>query len=141
MTARQEAPLNDSAAGLVGDVLVGFTRLVKGELDLARVEAKRSLRDAAKALATLAFAGILVITAVNVLCGAAISALVRFGMPPMWASVSVGGGLLLIAAGLAFYARHLLSADNLSPNRSFHNLRRDAETLKSMVNPGARSDL
>lgn len=131
----------ENSADLVGQVLVGFGRLVQGELALAQAEAKRGLRDVAKALAIAALAGIFGITALNALSVAAVAALVHLGLSPAWASVTVGLGLLVIGAGLMLYARHLLTPANLAPNRSFQNLRRDAETLKTVVTPNAASNL
>lgn len=140
MTDPSNKSAGDNPASLFGDVLLGFTRLVKGELALARAEAERSLRDAAKALGIMAMAAILGITALTVLSGAMVAGLVGLGMPLHWAAVVVGVGLIAVAAGLVYYALHLLKPANLAPNRSFQNLRRDAETLKTMVTPGATAD-
>ncbi len=140
MTDPSNKSAGDNPASLFGDVLLGFARLVKGELALARAEAERSLRDAARALGILAIAALLGITALTVLSGAMVAGLVRLGMPLHWAAVVVGVGLFAVAAGLVYYALHLLKPENLAPNRSFQNLRRDAETLKTMVTPGATAD-
>lgn len=141
MTALPPDPAGKNPADLVGDVLTGFARLVKGELALARAEAADSLRDAAKALGMVAVAAILIITALNVLSGAAVAGLVHLGIAPAWAALLVGAVLLVLAVGLVQYARHLLNAANLSPRRSFQNLRRDAEIFKSMVAPGAAANI
>jgi cytochrome c biogenesis protein CcdA len=130
----------DNPADLLGQILIGFGRLVQGEVALARAEVKRSLRDAAKAMVAMALAAILGITALNVLSGALVAWLVHLGLSPAWGSVVVGAGLLLAALGIVQYARHLLAPENLSPSRSFNNLRRDAETLKSMVTSDAASN-
>ena len=137
MNERATSSAGETPASLLGDVLLGFTRLVKGELALARAEAERGLRDAAKAAGVLAMAAILLITALNVLSGAVVAGLVRLGLAPHWAAVITGFGLIAVAAALIYYAKHLLTVANLAPNRSVQNLRRDAETLKSMVAPGA----
>ena len=92
MTDPSNKSAGDNPASLFGDVLLGFTRLVKGELALARAEAERSLRDAARALGILAIAALLGITALTVLSGAMVAGLVRLGMPLHWAAVVVGVG-------------------------------------------------
>ncbi len=139
MTTGPHETAGQSPAGLFGDVVTGITRLVKGEIALARAEAERSLHDALGALAIIVIAAILAITALNVLAGAAIAALIAAGLTPVGASLVVGIALLAIAFGMLQYARHRLTPQNLAPKRSFLNLRRDAKTFKSMVNPDATS--
>ena len=140
MTDRSHTSGGESPASLLGDVFQGFTRLITGEIALARAEAERSLRDAAKAIGLFAVAAIIAIAALNVLSGAAVAGVVRLGLPPHWAAVVVGAALFAAAAGLAYYAKRLLQPVNPGPGRSYENLRRDAETLKSMVTPSAPAD-
>lgn len=128
---------SENPASLLGDVVAGLGRLVKGEIALAKAEAKRSVQDATSAIVKLVIAAILAITALNVLAGAAVAGVVELGLSPFWASLLVGVVLLLIAGGVLQYALHLLKPSNLAPRRSFDNLRRDAETLKTMGEPGA----
>ncbi len=140
MTDRPHNGAGQSRVTLMGDVVAGFARLVRGEFALASAEAKRSLGDASAALAKLVIAAILGITAVNVLSGAAVAGLVLAGLAPIWASLAVGAALLLAAyifvrVGLA----HLKPA-NLAPKRMMANLRQDAQTLKSLVIPDATSN-
>ncbi len=111
----------------------GFARLISGEIALARAEAKRSIGDAGSALGKLAIAAILAVVALNVLSGAAVAGLVMLGLTPVWASLAVGAGLVLLAALIARVALAQLKPANLAPKRMMANLRQDAETLKSMV--------
>jgi Putative Actinobacterial Holin-X, holin superfamily III len=130
-----------AASDLVADLLSGLSRLVRGEIALARAEATRSLKDAAGALIAAVIAAILGITALNVLAGAAVAGLVSLGLSTVWASFAVGAVLLAVTIGLLLFARQRLSPENLAPTRSMTNLRRDAETLKAMVTPGATADV
>lgn len=130
----------DGTVTLLGDVVSGLGRLVRGELALARAEVKRSLGDAASAIGKLVVAAILGITALNVLAGAAIAGLVVAGMTPLWASVAVGAGLLLLVFVIVQLGLAQLEPSNLSPKRTMANLRHDAETLKSMVVADATSN-
>ena len=132
---------HESTTDLLGDVVFGITRLVKGELNLARAEAQRSLHDAALALAKLGIAAVFGIVALNLLAAAAVAALVAAGWSVVWASLTVGLGLLVAAFAIIRATLPLLAAANLAPKRSLANLRQDAEILKSMVTPHARSDL
>jgi uncharacterized membrane protein YgcG len=141
MTPDVSSEPEQPASGLIGDLLSGLSRLVRGEIDLARAEAKRSLQDATGALVASVVAVILAITALNVLSGAAVAGLVALGLSTFWAGVSVGLVLLVVAVGLLQLARHKISPSNLAPKRTVTNLRRDAETFKSMVRPRATSDI
>lgn len=140
MTDPSQSGTGDSPVGLVGDVVAGFTRLVRGEFALARAEATRSLGDATSAIGKLIIAAILAITALNVLAGAAVAGLVVAGLTPLWASVAVGAGLLVIAYILVQIGLNQLNPANLAPKRMMANLRQDAETLKSMVIRDATSN-
>ncbi len=139
MTDQPDRPAAEASAGLLGDIVTGFARLLRGELALARAEAKRSLGEATAAMAKLVLAVIFGITAVNVLAGAAVAGLVALGLAPIWASVLVGCGLLLLAYALVQIALPQLKPSNLVPTRTMANLRQDAETLTSMGNPDATS--
>lgn len=133
MTARGPADGPPQAADLVADLLSGLSRLVRGEIALARAEVARGLRAAVGALVAIGVAAILGLTALNVLAGAAVAALVAAGLSAVWAGVLVGFGLLVVAMVLLGQARGRLRPANLAPRRSMINLRRDGETLKSMV--------
>lgn len=139
MMHQTDGPGADAPAGLLGDVVSGFARLLRGELALARAEAKRSLGEASSALAKLAVAAMLGITAVNVLAGAAVAGLVALGLAPIWANVLVGAGLLLVAYVLVQSGLPQLKPANLAPRRMMANLRQDAETFTSKVTPDATS--
>lgn len=130
-----------TTAGLLGDVVFGITQLVKGEFDLVRAEAQRSIQDATNAVGKLVVAAVLGIVALNLLAGAAVAGLVAAGLSVVWASLLAGAVLLLVAFVIVKTALPLLAASNLAPRRSFANLRQDAEILKSMVTPHATSDL
>ncbi len=141
MISRDGPFRQESAPDLVSDLLSGLSRLVRGEVALAQAEAKRSLRDMIGALVAVVVAVILGITALNVLAGAAVAALVLLGLSAVWASVAVGVSLFVLAIVLVLYARRQMTAENLAPTRSIKNLQRDAETLKTMVKPGATADV
>ena len=97
MTDHTQRPGGESPVDLVGDVIAGFSRLVRGEFALATAEAKRSLTDAKGALVKLVVAAVLGITALNVLAGAAIAALVAWACTDLGHS---GGGDCAAGGGL-----------------------------------------
>lgn len=140
MTEPSHRTTGESPVDLLGDVVSGVARLVRGELALARAEAKRSLGDAASAVGKLVIAAILAITALNVLAAAAVAGLVAVGLAPVWANVAVGAGLLLVAFAIVQIGLAQMKPSNLAPKRTIANLRHDAETLKSMVIADATSN-
>jgi Putative Actinobacterial Holin-X, holin superfamily III len=141
VSPRHATPDGDTASTLFGDVVVGIARLVKGEFALMRAEAQRSLQNATGAIVTLAVAAALAIVAFNLLATAAVTGLVAAGLASHLAGMAVGGALLIAALVVFRRAMARLAPASLMPERSFANLRQDAEILKSMVSPHATSDL
>lgn len=135
---------NGSGAGqgpgaLLAQVLAGVSRLVQGELALARAEAAERLGVLRQSLVQLAIAAVLGIAAINLLAGAAVAAAVALGLHPALAAVTVGGVLLLLALGFAQYAARLIRDAGTLPRRSAASIRRDVETLQTMVRRDATS--
>lgn len=120
--------------GMMADVLAGASRLVQGELALARAEASERLVGVRQSLVQGVIAVVLGITAINVLAAAAVSGVVALGLSPLWASVLVGGGLLVLALGFAQHAATLLRDVSSLPSRSAMSIKRDLETLHSTGN-------
>jgi hypothetical protein len=138
MTGQDHAHVPGQGPGtLIADVLAGVSRLVQGELALARAEATERLQSAKQAVVQVVVAAVLGITAINLLAAGAVAALVAFGMSTLWASVTVGVVLLLLALGFAQHAARLLRAAGEPPRRAAASLRRDVEILQTMVKPDA----
>jgi cytochrome c biogenesis protein CcdA len=129
---------NDRGTGrgpgaMMADVLAGITRLVHGELALARAEAAERLNSARQAVIQVAIAVVLGIAAINVLATTATAVLVALGLDPIWATALVGVVLLLLALGFLQHAAHLLREAGARPKRSSASIKRDVETLQTMV--------
>lgn len=140
MTDRSQGPGPDQGrAGLMGDVLAGVARLVQGELALARAEAAERLRTVQQSAVQGAIALVLGITSINVLAAAAVAGAVALGLSPILASVVVGGVLLLLALGFAQHAARLLREAGNLPQRSGASVKRDIETLQSLVRRDGQS--
>ena len=126
-------PAGNGPGAMMADVLAGITRLVQGELALARAEAAERLNSVRQSVVQAVIAAVLGITAINVLAGAAVGAAVAVGLSPIWAAVVVGGILLLLAFAFAQHAARLLRDAGAAPKRSAASVKRDVETLQAMV--------
>jgi uncharacterized membrane protein YqjE len=137
-------PENGQATGhgpgeMLADVLAGITRLVQGELALAQAEAAERLQSMRQAAVYAAIAVVLGITAINLLAAAAVAVAVALGLGPIWASALVGGVLFLLAIGFAQLVSRLLREAGRLPRRSSASIRRDAETIQTLMRRDART--
>lgn len=121
-------------SALLTEVVSGLGRLVRGELMLARAEAAEGVKAAGGGLVKIAVAAILALVGLNVLAGAAVSALAASGMGPAWAALIVGALLLGLALVLTLLGRAALRLRGLWPNRALRGLRRDADAVRAGLN-------
>lgn len=134
MTARDDnRPPGHGPGAMMADVLSGIARLVQGELALARAEAAERLTAARQSVVHVIIAAVLGITAANLLAAAVVAGLVEMGLAPIWASALVGAVLLLFALGFSQQAARLLRDLGTLPKRSATSIKRDVETLQTMV--------
>lgn len=139
MSSPSPLPNDDSPARLLGDVVGGFSRLVRGEIALAKAEAEQSVQKTVTAGVQVLIGAVLAIVSLHVLAAAAVAAAVALGLSPLWASVAVGTALLLLAFGFIQYGLALLRPSNIAPRRTLRSLRQSAETLKTMVTDDANA--
>lgn len=109
----EDAPL----AGLFAEVITGVSRLVRGEIALAKAEMQVTLRQTARAAAQIALAGILALVGLNVLAGAAVAALVAAGLAPVWSALVVGLAFVLLALGYLQHGAGLWRKTDFLPRR------------------------
>lgn len=130
MTDRRRAKDDDSLTGLFTLVVEGLFRVIRGEVALARAEARQAMGDVARALALIALAGIVALVGLNLLAGALVALVVSWGLSPGWAAVTVGGGLLVVALLVLFLGLGHLQRARLAPERRAESLRRDLAALR-----------
>ena len=120
---------------LLTDAINQLTRLVRGEVALAKAEVAQNIKNAGLGIALLVGAVVLVFVALNVLVLALVAALSAI-MPAGWASLLVGVVLLAVAGLLAMRGLNALKPENIAPNRTVRNVQADAQTIKENVSNG-----
>ena len=125
--------MTDLAARLWADT----AGLLRAEMALAGVEARDALRSVLAGLAGFGVALGLAIAALVALTGAAAHALIAAGLPPALAYLAVALVALLAGWLCVAWAVSALKRAAGMPARTVRNLRRDVETLATMVNRNA----
>lgn len=129
MTDRAQGNPTD-APQLIRDLVKQGARLFRDEVALARREVGRNVSRAGAGLVMMGVAAILLLTALNLLAGAAVTMLVQVGLSVPLASLAIGAGALLVAAIMFFLGKARLDPKKLAPERAMAGLRRDVETIK-----------
>jgi uncharacterized membrane protein YqjE len=115
---------------LIGDVPRLVTDLVKGEIELAKLELIAKLKKIGVGAGLLFGAAIVLLLFVTMLLTAAVLGLGEV-MPPWLAALLVALVLLLVAAALAFVGyKAVQKALPPVPERALRNLERDVNVLK-----------
>lgn len=118
---------------LLTDALSQLSRLVRGEVALARAEVEQSIRQAGMGVLRIAAGGVLAIVALNVLAGALVAAVILAGVTAGWAALIVGAGLGLLALILILTGMSALKATSFAPTQTIENVSRDAATLSEAL--------
>ncbi len=118
---------------LFTSVVSQLAELTRTEGQLARAEISEKMTLVATGLGLIVGGAILLMPALVVLLEAAVAALVDNGIAPYWSALIVGGacfvlGLILLLIGVSW-----LRAGKLIPDKTIHQLQRDAATARSQV--------
>ena len=139
-------PEDRSTPALMGDLIESVTQLVRKEIQLFRAEMGEKATQAMVAAGSILAAGVIALTALNVLAAALVAALAKAGLPGAWSAVIVGGVLAIIAYVLARKGINDLKASSLAPERAARAAARDATMVKEKIlmaefhtDPGDRS--
>lgn len=132
-TSRTEAPERRSLIGLFSDLWRETSALFRAEAELAKVELSEKVSQIQAAIISLAVGGAILLAAILVLLDAIVNGLAQV-LPPEqapWLSPLIVGavvgviGFVLLAKG-----RRDLEARSLTPTRTLHSLRRDAQLTR-----------
>lgn len=123
-----------STGELMADIMGNVGNLVRNEADLARAEIVENVQKAGASLAAMAMALALAIAGLNLLAVSLVALAVWAGLPPPWAALAVGLGLLLLAWAILSSAKAALQQVGFVPTRAARNVQRDAAAIKESFN-------
>lgn len=126
-----DSPDRSASTGeLVSRLSQEVTALVRGELDLARLEMSQKAKRAGTGVGAFGAAGVVALYGVGVLIATAILAL-SLALDAWLAALIVAVVLLLVAGGIALFGKKQIDdATPLSPERTTENLKRDVDAVK-----------
>ncbi len=122
------APRDMSAA--ISSVLSHVHALLRKEVALLKSEMADRMNHVAIALGLMGLALVLVMTALQVLTGAAVALLVEFGLTPAQAAGAVALIALLIAVVVGMKALRMLKSASLVPHDTIATIQKDTTILK-----------
>jgi len=114
-------------------VVTQLADLMRTEGQLARAEISEKMTLAATGLGLIVGGAILLMPALVVLLEAAVAALVENGFAPYWSALVVGGACFVLGLILLLIGVRWLRAGKLIPDKTIHQLQRDAATARSQV--------
>ncbi|MCV2868861.1 phage holin family protein [Defluviimonas sp. WL0002] len=126
-----------STGDVLKDLLQQITRILRGEVALARAEVGQSVREAGRGIALVVAAVVIALSALNVLSAALVTALVELGLTPMWAAAAVAALLCAVALIFAVLGIRKLQPSHLAPDKTVENVRRDADRIKEIFDNGS----
>jgi hypothetical protein len=118
---------------LFTSVVSQLADLTRTEGQLARAEISEKMTLAATGLGLIVGSAILLMPALVVLLEAAVAALVDNGIAPYWSALLVGGACLVLGLILLLIGVSWLRSGRLMPDKTLHQLQRDAATARSQV--------
>ncbi|GGL75277.1 phage holin family protein [Wenxinia marina] len=128
---------NRGIGSLLSDAMQHVSALVRGEIDLAKAEARQAMKNAVAGIAMIVAAVVVAICALNVLTVALVAAIADgFEIGTGWASLIVGLIYLVVVWILIAVARNRLKPENLTPSRTARNVADDARAIKESTQHG-----
>jgi hypothetical protein len=121
-----------SIADIFGQLIDQVSSLIRSETALARTEISDRVSAIAANLSTLLVGVVLLLPGVIILLQAAVAALVRRGLIEPWASVLVGGGVLIIGFVCISVGINRLKSISLVPKETIKQIQLDVATLEKV---------
>lgn len=130
MTGQETNPQDASTGELVSRLSQEVTTLVRGELQLARLELTQKAKHAGAGAGAFGAAGIVALYGGGVLIATAVLALTLV-LDAWLAALIVAVVLLAVAAGIALFGKkQVTEATPLAPERTTESVKRDLDAVK-----------
>jgi hypothetical protein len=133
MTSRTDVPERRTLIGLFSDLWRETSALFRAEAELAKAELSEKVTQIQTAIISLAVGGAILLAAILFLLDAVVNGLAQVLPPeqaPWLAPLIVGAVVGIIGFVVLAKGRRDLEARSLTPTRTMHSLRRDAELTK-----------
>ena len=118
---------------LFTSLITQLAELMRTEGQLARAEMSEKMTLATTGLGLIVGGAILLMPALVVLLEAAVAALVESGVAPYWSALIIGGACFALGLILLLIGVRWLRVGKLIPDKTIHQLQRDAATARSQV--------
>ena len=129
-THDQNTPENKPLSGLLADALDQFSRLIRGEIALARAEFAEKSMAVARSSVLVGAGALLIMPSVGILLVALGSWMIEAGLRASVAYLISGVLGLALAGIIVWIGVNRLKAQNLVPNRTLGQIRQDVRTAK-----------
>ena len=128
-TRRNHARPDKDLADLSQDVFRDIATLLSTEFQLLRTEISEKLALTGLAAALIATGALLLLATVVLLLQAGIAGLVAYGFSPAAATLLIAATTLILGGVLVWFGLSRLSAENLTPSKTIHQLKKDASIV------------
>ena len=123
-----------SVPEIISDLFSHLTTLLRKETHLARAEMSENIVSLGRGLGLIVGGAVLLIPALVILLQAAVVGLTEgYGMASYWSALLVGGAVLILGIILLLVGISRLKIENIMPNKTVHQLQRDASVAKQQV--------
>ena len=122
-----------STPSLFAEALSQMTTLFETEIRLVRSEVGEKIHQAVTALGVVVVSAVLLVAALILLLEGVVQLLIAYGWQPFVANFLVGIVIAVIGVIAILVAKKGLSAENLAPSRTMHQLEKDAQVVKEQV--------
>jgi uncharacterized membrane protein YqgA involved in biofilm formation len=123
-----------SVPEIISDLFGQLTTLLRKEAQLARAEMSENIASVGRGLGLTIAGAVLLIPALVILLQAGVAALIdAYHLASYWSALIVGGGVLIIGVILLLAGISRLKLENIMPDRTVHQLQRDAVVAKQKV--------
>jgi hypothetical protein len=124
---------NRSIPEIFSDLVGQLTMLLKKEGQLARSEISDRIAHIATGLGFAVVGAVLAMPALVILLQAIVGLLVQAGLAFPLSALLVGGATLVLGIVLLISGMNRLKGENLIPEKTIHQLQRDAQVVKQEV--------